>query len=330
MHVDQHALAFLPGQHDDRALRAGRFRRILQEVGQDTVHHVRRRMRAGTAVVQPQLIRHPGMHRAQQRDAFGDDRVDVEDLGMDQRLARELGEGPHPPLERFDLADHDLNGLVHERALGSRVPRLHLLDGEPDRRQRVLQLVRGLARQRLPAGHPRQVHQPVAVLLELIRHVVEGLDGAGRLRRGGSTRRPSSLQPSRPVATGEIGERRGQLPDRPADATGDQHQRQQRDEPCRAEQHEQRQRESTPQIPRLDRVHEPARFPDLGGQLLHADAAEIAAVDLDGRTGRRGRRRGACSRRARRSPRTRRSAPARRSPRTTGQIRATGSVSADE
>ena len=59
-----------------------------------------------------------------------------------------------------------------------RLPRLHLLDRQPDRRQRVLQLVRGLARQRLPARHARQVHQPLAALLELIGHVVERVDGA--------------------------------------------------------------------------------------------------------------------------------------------------------
>ena len=36
---------------------------------------------------------------------------------MHERLARELREGSHPPLERFDFADDDLNGLIHERAL---------------------------------------------------------------------------------------------------------------------------------------------------------------------------------------------------------------------
>ena len=33
------------------------------------------------------------------------------------RLAREFRECPHPPLERLDFADDDLNGLIHERAL---------------------------------------------------------------------------------------------------------------------------------------------------------------------------------------------------------------------
>ena len=91
------------------------------------------------------------------------------------------------------------DGLIHERALGRRLPRLHLLDRQPDRRQRVLQLVRGLARQRLPARHLRQVDEPLAVLLELIGHVVERVDGPAHLvarRRAGfapvSSRRDQS------------------------------------------------------------------------------------------------------------------------------------------
>ena len=99
--------------------------------------------------------------------------------------------------------------------------------------------------------------------------------------RGGRARFPASLQPSRPVATGEIGQRRGELLDRPAHAVGDQHQRQQRHEPRGTEQHEQRQRESPPQIARIDLVHEAARLSKLRGQLLHADAAQVTAVDLD-------------------------------------------------
>ena len=105
--------------------------------------------------------------------------------------------------------------------------------------------------------------------------------------RGGTPGFAAGLQPSRPVSAGKIGERRGELLDGPADAVGDQHQRQQRDEPCGTEQHEQRQRESPPQVARIDRVHEAARFSNLGGQLLHADAAEVAAEDLDARAGRR-------------------------------------------
>ncbi len=112
-----------------------------------------------------------------------------------------------------------------------RLPRLHLLDRQPDRRQRVLQLVRGLARQRLPARHPRQVHQPFAALLELIGHVVERVDGARHFVARRDARPLTRLQPPRPVAAGKIGERRGELLDRPADAVRNEHQRQQRDEP---------------------------------------------------------------------------------------------------
>ena len=141
--------------------------------------------------------------------------------------------------------------------------------------------MRGLARQRLPARHARQVHEPLAALLELIRHVVEGVDGPADLIARRGTGLPAGLEPSRPVATCEIGQARGELLDRPAHAVGDQDQRQQRNQPRGTQQHEQRQRESPPQIARIDLVHEAARLPQLGGQLLHADAAQVAAGDLD-------------------------------------------------
>jgi hypothetical protein len=195
VYVDQHALAFSPGENDDRALRSGRFGGILQEIGQDAIHHIRRRMRARTSLVEPKLIVHARMDGTQQRDAFGDYGIDVEDFGMHLRLARELREGPHPPLERFDFAHDDLNGLIHERALRNRLPYLHFLDGQPNRRQRVLQLVRRLPRQRLPAGHARQVHEPLAVLLELIRHVVERADGATHFVARAQTGFRTGIQP---------------------------------------------------------------------------------------------------------------------------------------
>ena len=67
-------------------------------------------------------------------------------------------------------------------------------------------------------------------------------------RKDGPPGFPPVSRPSRPVATGEIGERRGELLDRPAHTVGDQHQRQQRQEPCHTEQDEQRQGESAPQV----------------------------------------------------------------------------------
>ena len=84
----------------DRAAGPGRLGGILQEVGQDPVHQVRARVHARTAVVEPEMIRHFGMHGPQQRDALGHERVDVEHFGMHRRLAGELRECAHAPLER--------------------------------------------------------------------------------------------------------------------------------------------------------------------------------------------------------------------------------------
>ena len=203
--------------------------------------------------------------------------------GRTSGSARELGERPDAALERLDFADHDLDRLVHERPLRGRLSRLHFLDREPDRRQRVLQFVRGLPRQRLPARHSRQVHQTLSALLELIRHVVERVDGARHFVPRRNARPLTRLQPPRPVAPGKIGERFGELLDRPADAMRDEHQRQQRQRPGRTEEQEQRQRESAPQIPRIDGVDELTGLSKLGGQLFHADAAQITAVDVDPR-----------------------------------------------
>ena len=140
--------------------------------------------------------------------------------------------------------------------------------------------MRGLARQRLPARHARQVDEPLAVLLELIRHVVERVDRPSHFvaRRAMGC---AGLQPPRPVSTGEIAQRRGELLDRPADPVCDQHQRQQRDEPRGTEQDEQRQCKPTTQVALFNRVHEAASVSNLSGQLIHPDAAQVPAVDLD-------------------------------------------------
>ncbi len=106
-------------------------------------------------------------------------------------------------------------------------------------------------------------------------------NGARHFVSRGNARPLTRLQPPRPVAPGKIGERRGELLDRPADAVRDEHQRQQRERPCRTEEQEQRQRESAAQIPRVDRVDELPGLSKLGGQLFHADARQITAVDLD-------------------------------------------------
>ncbi len=116
VHIDHRAFSPSSGQHEDRAARTGRLRRILQQIGQDPVDQVRRRVHARTVVVEPEPIRHARVRRTQQRDALADHGVDVELLGMHRRLARELGERPDAPLERLDFADHDLDRLVHERA----------------------------------------------------------------------------------------------------------------------------------------------------------------------------------------------------------------------
>ena len=211
------------------------------------------------------------MRGPQQRDALADEGIDVQDFRVDRRLAGKIRERAHPALERVDLADDDLDGLIEEGAIGRLQARLHFFDGEPNRRQRVLHFVRGLARERLPAGDLGEMDQPLAALPQLIGHAVEGVDRVAHLVARRRSRIAARLQPSRPVARRKVGQPFRELLDRPADPMRDEDERRQRDEPRRAEQEEQREREPAPEIAPLDRFHELPRLPELARELLHAN-----------------------------------------------------------
>src|SRR6185503_3149423 len=114
-------------------------------------------------------------------------------LRRDRWFAGVLRERPHAALERADFAYDDLDGLIEECPIVRLQARLHFLDRQPDRRQRVLDLVRGLPRERLPAGDLRQLHQALAALAELIGHAVEGIDRASDFIAGGGSRIPAGL-----------------------------------------------------------------------------------------------------------------------------------------
>ena len=158
--------------------------------------------------------------------------VDVHLAGLHRRLRGELRERADAPLQRLDLVHHDLRGLLHEAAVGIVVAHQHLFHGQPDRRQRVLHLVRHLARQRLPACQLAQVDQPLRALLQPARHVVEGPDGASdfvvapRLHARVEIARRQFAQPG------------GQFLDGPADAVRQVDQQRQRHQPdARRQQH---------------------------------------------------------------------------------------------
>ena len=230
------------------------------------------------------MIRHPGIRRLQERHSLGHERVEIEDLGCTSgSLAKSEKARTRRSSDSISLTTIWTAWSMNARASspGGRLAREHLLDGQPDRRQRVLQLVRRLPRERLPGRHVRQVDQPLAAFPELVRHVIERRHGAADLIARRGARFAARLQPARPVAAGEIRQGRGELLHRPAHTVSDEHERQQRHEPRRSEQQEQGQRESPPQVARIDRVHQRARLSELGGQLLHADAAQVPAVNLD-------------------------------------------------
>ena len=190
------------GHDAHRAVRAGGLGGVLQQVGQDALHQVRAGVGERPARVEPQLKVGVGVDAPLQRDPLGHERVDVNGFEHHRGIAGKLREGAHAPLERVDLAHDDLRRLIDEGAVG-RLPGLHLFHRQSNRRERVLQLVRGLARQRLPAGHLGQVHEPLPLLPQLVGHVVERVERlADFIARAFPCAR--HRQAPRPVAGGEV------------------------------------------------------------------------------------------------------------------------------
>ena len=75
-------------------------------------------MDARTAHIEPEaIVPSPDAPASAARPAR-DERVEIERFRIHRRLARELGERADAPLERLDLADDDLRGLLHERPVG--------------------------------------------------------------------------------------------------------------------------------------------------------------------------------------------------------------------
>ena len=122
--------------------------------------------------------------------ALGDERVDIQRLELDRSARWQNSENARTRRSSESISlDDDLRGLIDEGAVG-RLPRLDLFDRQSNRRQRVLQLVRGLARERLPARHLREMDEPLAILAQLIGHAVERVDReADFVARGASPAR---------------------------------------------------------------------------------------------------------------------------------------------
>ncbi len=135
---------------------------IFQQIGENSFHEVDRRVNARPALVEREAIGRLGVRGLEQRHPLAHERVDIDRFRVDRRLACELRERANAALQHVDFADDNLNRGVHECAIGRRLPGEHLLNGQANRRQRVLQLVGGLSRERLPARHLGQIHQPLA------------------------------------------------------------------------------------------------------------------------------------------------------------------------
>src|SRR6185295_17504689 len=116
-------------------------------------------------------------------------------------------------------------GFLHERTIGRGLSSEHFLDSQADWSQRVLELVRGLARERLPAGYLREIYEPIAIALVLAGHVIEGCHRAAYLVL------PRRLDAPIPVAGREVRQSRRELLNWTADAVRDEDERNHRDNP---------------------------------------------------------------------------------------------------
>ena len=130
-----------------------------------------------TAPIELQVVSGVWMGRLEQRYTLFNKGVDVKNLKIDLGLPGKLRKRTNATLQRFDLADDDLSGLLHESSVARILAGQHFFDGQPDGRERIFELMSSLARQRLPAGNLSQVDEPLPVPFELSGHVVEGFDG---------------------------------------------------------------------------------------------------------------------------------------------------------
>ena len=142
-------------------------------------------MALGVVLRQPDDVLDFRMRRLQKRDALFQHRIDIQRRGTtggsadNSENARTRRSSDSTSSTTICAACSRNARFVSDASLPC--ARHHLFHGEPDRRKRVLDLVRHLARQHLPARELGQVDQPVAVLLELRGGVVERVRRASDL-----------------------------------------------------------------------------------------------------------------------------------------------------
>src|ERR1035441_2417854 len=163
---------------------------------------------------QAAVIGHFGVGGAKEGDALLEQGIDIQLAGLDGGLGGELGKSADAAFEGLDLIDHDLGGLFDEGAVGFVVAGHHLFDGEADGGEGILDLVGHLAGEGLPTGELAEVDEALGALLELVGHMVEGLDGAADFVVAGGGDAGGE------VAGGQSGKAGGQLLDGAADAVG--------------------------------------------------------------------------------------------------------------
>ncbi len=160
-------------------------------------------------------------------------------------------------------------------AVGFIVARDHLFHREADGRERVLHLVRHLARQKLQAFELAQRDQPFGSCLELFGHAVESLDGAAHFVVSGSG--DARVE----IARGHLGKAGGEAMNRAADAMRQIDQHRERDHPEGRGEQDISQKESAVQIALIDSLRKGARVANLAFHPIHVDIAEAHRINPD-------------------------------------------------
>ncbi len=151
VYFDVHSAVFRQRRCENAAAFTGRFGRVLQQVRKNALEQIGIDKCLRRISSQPAFVGDFGMRGLEERHPLLQQSVHLHRLRPHRRLGGELRKRPYAPLQGFDFVHYDLRGLFHEWPVGFIVARDHLFHREADGRERVLHLVRHLARQKLEA-----------------------------------------------------------------------------------------------------------------------------------------------------------------------------------
>src|ERR1039458_5046127 len=275
VHFDRDAAVPLGSDAQDAPTNAGGLGGVFEEIGEDAFDEILIGDDVRDGIGQAAVVGYLRVGGAEEGDALLKQGIDVQLASRDGRLGGELGKSADAAFEGFDLIDHNPGGLFDESAVGFVVAGHHLFDGEADGGEGILDLVGHLAGEGLPTGELAEVDEALGALLELVGHMVEGLDGAADfvVARGGDA--------GGEVAGGQSGKAGGQLLDGAADAVSHVDQQGQGSEPEGGGEEDVGEPEAAAEVALLGGVDQIAGHADFALEALSSDSAEGCGIGPD-------------------------------------------------